>query len=256
MAVVGNPIGNVERNVAADPSTGRQPADSGGTNPLWQYTSLLLHFDEGGTGGATTETVDSGPFEHTVTVGARSRIEDAAAKFGQSGIDCDYLGTGALAGVTIPNHASLAFGTEPWTWEGWMNPTITTSNRTVIEQRDAGANAWALTLYISTANNLIVYANGTAQVQTGASGVSAGWQHFAVTYDGTFLRLFLRGTFIGKANVGAQTWVADSITYVGDGPAGDFLGHMDEVRALKGIALYDSDDDFAPPEAAFPGETL
>jgi hypothetical protein len=78
------------------------------------------------------------------------------------------------------------------------------------------------------------------------------WQHIALVRQGSILRYFMDGAKVGEASrpgtLGAATvWLSG--TSAGNGDNGDLNGYIDELRIVKGTAVWTSD--FTPPTAPY-----
>lgn len=147
--------------------------------------------------------------------------------------------------ITTADNAAFNLSSGSWTIEGWCYLTGGSGYRTFITKRsstnaqyEVGVNpSGYLYFYTST-----VYASATLVVNN-------AWQHWAATYDGTNLRLFLNGVVVlTQASVTAASGT-DPI-YVGSTyTAGSqfITGYLSSVRILKGTALYTAN--FTPPTA-------
>lgn len=142
----------------------------------------------------------------------------------------------------------------------WLNITSTPGgggpSMIIGQWGDAGSNgSWLVDL------------NGSGQFdfywsEDGASesyyrwnhGISTGsWHHFAITYDGTYLRSFVDGSLIGEENVGTLTIYNSTrnlnIASYKDATTWTLNGLLDEVRISKGTARWTSS--FTPPTVAY-----
>jgi hypothetical protein len=137
--------------------------------------------------------------------------------------------------VTVADSASLDL-TTGMTLEGWAYPTGGSDWRTLAIKEGSGELAWALypfgdgglpSGHAATGSEL--WARGTA-----APALNT-WTHFAVTYDGSAIRLYVNGTQVGtRAQTGSLKTTAGALRFGGNAIWGEFFtGRLDELR------LYD-----------------
>lgn len=212
-------------------------------NPLWPYTTLLMHFD--GTNGATT-TVDSGPLAKSLILQNAAVLTDSWKKFGPTSLQ---VVSGSQVVYTV-NNTGLQFDTEIWTIELWIN-RVDLATRSILDWRQSSSDS-APCLYLS-AGDIIFYSSLGARI-TGACPIG---EHFiSVCYDGANTRMHIDGVLAGTW-AGSRPWYARPNCLFGfsdmiglPGP-----GNIDEVRVLKGVALYGASA-YTPPTEPFPGEFL
>ncbi len=214
------------------------------------YTSpvLLMHMD--GTNGSTS-FVDSSTAARTVSVVGNAQLSTAASKFG--GASALFDGTGDR--VTVPDSADLELGSSDFTIDFWMNRTPSMGGTGDVVAKRLGGNIGPF-LFYSAANTLALYmsSNGTWDI---ASGVSCGspsdgsWHHVALTRKGITLYCFLDGTLISNVTSSASLYDNTAPVNIGGNNGGteDFPGYVDEVRIIKGVALWTAN--FTPPTSAF-----
>ena len=194
-------------------------------------TALLLHFN--GSDGSTTFT-DSSPNELTATANGSVQISTAQSVFGSSSAVFNGGGDNlAIAG--------------DWTW--WN-----TSDYTIEFWLRANAVTGYLPLIFSDNGiNAHLYNGGTIHVNDGQTASSIGdglpivpdtWTHIAIVRLSGTITLYQDGVVIGTTtqtpNVGGSTFRVG-----GDGSGNGVAGYIDEVRVVKGFAVYTSS--FTPP---------
>ena len=152
----------------------------------------------------------------------------AGAALDFDGVD-DYVDLGSTALKPLS-----ALTAEVWAYQSsWPGTTVTILGNTE-------ASGYAIS---TTGTNLSasVRRNGSfGVVSIPLTGVSAGWHHIALTYDGQYTRLYLDGLFQGSNNAGS-IYTIDYISnntlfgtesYTGAVPEGSgyLLGKLDEIR--------------------------
>ena len=205
--------------------------------PWFDKVSLLLHMN--GSDGSTTFT-DSSNNAFTVTAGGNAQISTAQSKFG--GASAYFDGTGDYL-LTASSLAPFQMGTGDFTVEAFIRPTVSVAGYRGLIGLMAGDGE---TLYIND-GALEWYpwsfSAGVITVDT--------WHHVAASRQGETLRLFIDGVLV-------DTVIATTDIDLGRfraGTNGDltrefFQGWMDEVRVVKGLAVYTAA--FSPPTQAFP----
>lgn len=213
--------------------------------------SLLLHAN--GSDGSTTFT-DNSSNAHTCTANGNAQIDTAQSKFGGS----SALFDGTTDWISVPDHASLQFGSGNFTVEGWIRPNALSGLRMLYSKRPAvGTGRAGVNLY-HNGTTLV----GEATTDAGASWnvvISGGtlstgsWQHVAITRSGSTWRLFLDGTLLASATDSGTVHDAANPVFIGAMPSAGsscFNGWIDDLRVTKGVARYTAA--FTPPSSEFP----
>lgn len=108
--------------------------------------------------------------------------------------------------------------------------------------------------------SILKRASGNFQFQIGGSAVinetwspaTNTWYHIAIVRSGTNLRAFLDGTQLGSTVTNSTDIQGASGIGLGkysSGGGGAFNGWMDELRVIKGTAIWTSN--FTPPSSAY-----
>ena len=215
--------------------TGNATFNGNSTNPgtivSSATTALLLHFN--GSDSSTTFT-DSSPNELTATANGSVQISTAQSVFGSS--SAVFNGGGDNLAIT-----------GDWTW--WS-----TSDYTIEFWLRANAVTGYLPLVFSDNGiNAHLYNGGTIHVNDGQTASSIGdglpivpdtWTHIAIVRLSGTITLYQDGVVIGTTtqtpNVGGSTFRVG-----GDSSGNGVAGYIDEVRVVKGFAVYTSN--FTPP---------
>lgn len=219
--------------------------------PTFSNVKLLCHFD--GTNGQTT-TTDSSSSARVMSRVA-SALSTTQAKFGAS----SATSAAVVTGWTTPDTSDWALGSGQFTMEAWVYFTSAPGSNVqgVIEQWAASQQSFyfgmvlgSLALYYSTngADNPNVGAAWTPTLNT--------WYHIAVDRDASnVLRVYLDGAVHASATVTATFFDSTAVLSIAGGSSfGGIVGYVDEVRVVKGEAVYGGA--FTPPTAAFPGPTI
>jgi hypothetical protein len=211
-------------------------------------TVLLMHMD-----GADTSTTftDNSLISHTPSVVGNTAITTSTSKFG--GSSGNFQGSADY--ITIPDSDTFDLS-DAWTIEAWGRPTSFTGNfRKIASRYTDNSNRWQLGVNSSNQAFAQLVISG-ASYDISGSGLSTNtWYHFAMSYDGTDLRLFLDGVLQGSVAAPSLPDINDEL-WVGSGKwngthdaSSDWIGQIDELRIINGEALYISS--FTPPAVPF-----
>ena len=233
----------------------------GGEQPLEGTVELLLGFN--GTNGATT-FYDEGRRARPLSYVGSVVHSNAQSKFGGTSGRCD----GANDAIFVPAGPGLIFGAEPFAVEGFARfASLSPAIQFVATHRSGdGTNncAWSIAKNAQNKFELFVGADARPDVVSILSinpVVINRWYHVAVTRDGEgTLRFFVDGVLQGKvANVIQITELRKPIIIGASGynsstgvTGNGINGWLDEIRIVKGDAVYDSDAAFTPPISQFP----
>lgn len=208
--------------------------------------SSLLHFN--GTDASTTFTDETGK---TWTVSGAAQTDTAQSVYGGS----SGLFNGTDAYIDSPVDAGYTFGTGASTVEFWVRPTnVTAGWRSIVgDNLYPAVGGWR------------IYQNGTSiqvwvdigqpqhLLHTHATALQANvWTHVAWVRTGTISCLFINGILSGSTTTNYLNFVGTGVR-VGLGVSGAnnyyFNGHVEELRIVKGQALYRGN--FIPPQVPF-----
>ncbi len=164
----------------------------------------------------------------------------SAASYGGSayfdGTD-DYL--------TLTHNDSIAFGTQDFTVEWWLNSTDTGIG---IIQGDANAG-WGATILSGTFYWQSVVGVTNLLSTSVSSYLKNAWHHWAVVRSSGTLTLYINGVSIASTSDSTNYSDTSGTMYIGSYPASGAAlnGNISGLRILKGTALYTSA--FTPPTA-------
>jgi hypothetical protein len=202
-------------------------------------TSLLMNFNG--------NLADSSPLALTATAQGNAVVSTAQSKFGGSSLYLDGSST-----VTIPYNAAFDFGDGDFTIEAWVRPSSSDLN-TPYGLVCAGGfpSGWAS--YTNGGDNQTSLNTGSPYWSGNSLGPSPAddvWSHIAFTKQGTLCRCYVNGVLNGTATIsGAFNANSEPLTIGSDRTSGGykFIGYIDDLRIVKGIALYTAN--FTPPAA-------
>jgi len=215
-------------------------------------TRLLLNFI--GTNNSTV-FADSSSSNHTVTAYGNAKISTTQSK--PSGGSSGYFdGTGDY--LDIPYNTVFNLSSGSWTLEAWFYATslpsdMTTASSAIISKDVYGSSFdWN----INVAQNGIVFlcnnvADSNSVFWCYTSISTNAWHHIAIVSDGLTCSVYFDGTLVSsKVFSGSfiMTNATSDITIgcnASNSPNSFFTGYIDDVRIIKGKALYTSN--FTPP---------
>jgi len=205
--------------------------------------SLLLHFD--GANGSTTFT-DSSPSGLTVTANGDAAISTAQSTFG--GASGYFDGTGDY--LSINHGAAFDFDSGDFCIEAWIKRA---GGKTICSGNAIGDYMFATEVF--GAGDIGFGRNGVAwDLVASNPGLTSGWNHVAVARSGTTLRIFCNGAVVATGSDNSLAYNVQDTLWIGArvdaGPAEFFTGYIDELRIVKGAAVYTAN--FTPPTAPLP----
>ena len=217
-------------------------------------TKLLLNFDR--TGGTDIEdSSNTGGNGHKVTVNNNAVIKASPFGDGKSAIFFD----GSNDYLEIADSSDFDFGassgnTNDFTIELWFYAVSLSGDRVFISRNDHDGtdSEW----YVRNDDNAYNYYRGKDTEITTVNSVfeTNKWQHLALVRNGTNVSVYVDGKRISSVT-DADSWEEGT----GDGTHGHkiiigarntgsagsyaqkFSGYMDEIRIVKGTAVYTSD---------------
>lgn len=217
--------------------------------PAPGQTILLAHFDEAGEVDAT------GRFYSGSGKTRRSFVEK---KFGAG----SYDKAGADSSISIASVGSNRLLDTDFTIESWVKPIaldgFSKSNGIVCVYAPSDNRGMHLAFKDDGSlvagnyrDNLLVSAVGMAVLNE--------WQHIAYTREGNLLCLWHNGVLAASSQLGGAMYVSETETVIGWGSAGPnpaggraeghFRGYIDEMRIVKGLAVYT--ENFTPQDTPF-----
>lgn len=157
-----------------------------------------------------------------------------------------FDGTDGYLG-SINGGAALTFGTGDFTVEGWVYPTLASTNG--IFQISVGTTG----LNNSTSNSVALLQNSgtTWQIYAGNTNATGGtvsfdnWYHFAIVRNSSVTKLYINGVQVISMSDTAN--YTGSYMAIGGAYTTSYLtyGYISDVRVVKGTAVYTSA--FTPP---------
>lgn len=226
-----------------------------------QSVALLLHFD--GSNAATT-TVDSSPFNRTVTLNGDAVISTTQSKFGGSSLLLDGVAGNAASVAGQLNVRQLDFTVDAWIYLddaesgsfamvceiGYHNGNYPNNDGVGLHLQLTDGDWFPAYFFGDTASPFGGYqAVGTEAITPGQ------WTHLAWSRQSTTMRMFVDGVEAAEevlSDVSDIVAANDTVTVGGnafDDAGLAFAGHIDELRIVVGKAEYTAN--FTPPTAAY-----
>lgn len=200
-------------------------------------TVLLMHMD--GENNSSSFKDETGK---TVIAGGNTKISTTQSKFGGSSAYFDGSG-----GLTINTSPDFGFDGD-FTWECWMYLPQLSNYGCICGNSTTGGFAFLIKDSNKFFTGLSLDSSAPTATPAVASISANQWFHLAVTRSGSTERFFVNGKQIGSG-VRSVGYKEGKITIGAEGngayPQNNFKGYIDELRIVKGAALYTGD--FTPP---------
>lgn len=227
--------------------------------PTWANVKLLCHFD--GTNGQTT-TVDSSPSAHTMGRNGSAALSTTQSKFGGASLSAGGLNAFL---ETDAGSADFNFGSGQFTVEGWVYfTTLPSTNVRGMVQRWHGGGSQSFYFGMVSGSLAFYYStNGSDNPNVGAAWTPTinTWYHLAADRDASnVLRVYVDGVVWASSTVTATIFNPTSgndFIYIGGDALPAIDGYIDEVRLVKGEAVYGGaftapTSPFGPPSTGRP----
>jgi hypothetical protein len=211
-------------------------------------TKLMLHGD--GADASTTIT-DSSSGGKTVTAVGAAQIDTADKVFGSASVLMTTPGSDYL---TNADHADFDLGTGDFTIDFRFKSNKDFSDSQYISTFvGPDTNDTFIIVSYNWEHSRFSIVPYPVSINLTASISKNTWYHFAITRNGTNLRVFLDGTQVGSTTTNSTNITSSSAMFIGaqhNNQANlSFSGWIDEFRFIKGTAVWTSN--FTPPTAAY-----
>ena len=209
-------------------------------DPQFNYVTMLLHGN--GTNGAQNNTfTDSSTNNFTITRNGNT-TQGTFSPYGSNW--SNYFDGSSYE--TVAGSTNLAFGTDDFTIECWVNFNSVSSGN-LLDMRPSSTNGAYPNLYVSS-GTLAYYVSSSDRI-TGGTVTVGTWYHIALCRSGTSTKLFLNGTQIGSTYTDSNNYVCGTnrpmIAGNGFSNSANFNAYVSNFRFIKGTALYTTS--FTPP---------
>ena len=202
--------------------------------------------------GAGTTFSDSGANALTIT-NTNSVAHSAVSKFNGGSIKFVRSSSQVL---TTASTSAGNFGTGDWTIDFWFNMTSGQTDRMHAFNVGTGSTS-NINFDFNDGNAFWLYWNGsgTPKISFGSDGDygDGQWHHLAATRHNGMVRVWVDGSHKGSNNYSSSTSMGmTGSLYIGAvGSSGSYYhhwdGYLDEIRVVKGTALWKGSNDFLPP---------
>jgi hypothetical protein len=208
-------------------------------------TLLMLKFSSG------SFLVDSGDFGQTVSM-VGTVVDQASGRYGR----CAEAAADGSAYLTIPS-AAFDFGEEPFTIECFFRKAETIRTASIMGHYLATGNkrGWSLAAaFNSNTMNWRYSNNGTTLFTDSFDITTAAWHHAVLERNANGdIRSYFNGAMVNKRSAfGTLFFPSDLpleiLRYNGTNATGT---RVDEIRIIKGLALYNSDAGYSNPPAEY-----
>ena len=211
-------------------------------------TKLLLNFDR--TGGTDIEDSSNiGGDGHKITANGNAVIK--ASPFGDGKSAMFFDGTNDY--LSIANSSDFNFGTpsgntNDFTIEFWARIDAynvhNTWGRRIFSNRDSSFTE-GFTFSLDATNEWIQadFKAGTNVQIPGTTSLSSGWHHVALVRVGTVYTLYIDGVQDNQVTSSSALVDSNEALLIGAHSSGNghFSGYLDEIRIVKGTAVYTGD---------------
>jgi hypothetical protein len=212
------------------------------TDPLFDYTALLLQADGAANGAQNNLFLDASSNQFAITRNGNTTQGSFSPFSLQPGAWSAYFdGNGDY--ITAPNSSNYSFSTN-FTVECFAYPTAFSNTPVLFDTRTAAGNTAAMYLYINTSGYLVFIAGGTTITTTTTVALNT-WQHFAVVRSSNTVTVYINGISCGSATI--STNLADTgltigapIDQRGATTTNKYAGYMSNLRFNNTTAIYTS----------------
>ena len=210
-------------------------------------TSFLIH----GNVGSGTTFEDSSPNKITVS-NQNSVSHGGTSNFGGSAIQ---FSSSSSQQLTSASTDIINFGTGDWTIEFWFNMTSGSTARMHALSCGPGSTN-NIDFNFNDGNAFWLYWNsgGSPNIIFGNDGDygDGNWHHLMATRASGMVRVWVDGVHKGSNNYSSSTSMGQTASiYVGGKNGVYWDGFLDEIRIIKGTALWSGSGDFSVPTERF-----
>ncbi len=235
----------LEQKAKATPFVvGPNPNDDGTYMGRPATVDFMLH----GNVGTGTTFSDSGANALAIT-NTNSVAHSGVSKFNGGSIKFVRASSQQL---TTASTSNINFGTGDWTIDFWFNITNGSVDRMHALNVGTG-NTSQISFNFNDSYAFWLYWNGTGgnNILFGSDGDygDGQWHHLAATRYNGMVRVWVDGVHKGSNNYNSSTSMGQTASlYIGSASGGQYWdGYLDEVRVVKGTALWKGSNDFVPP---------
>jgi hypothetical protein len=153
--------------------------------------------------------------------------------------------------ITSPSTSLCDFGTGDFTIDFWFNMNSGTATNTRMHALSIGSGSSTNVSFDFNDSGYGIWlywmsGGGNYIRQSGNYRNDGLWHHCAFVRDNGTCRLWIDGAYIGGVSYATQIGATQTL-FIGSTGSHYWDGYIDEVRIVKGTALWKGSSDFAPP---------
>jgi hypothetical protein len=154
--------------------------------------------------------------------------------------------------ITSPSNSLCDFGTGDFTIDFWFNMNSGTATNTRMHALNIGSGSSTNVSFDFNDSGYGIWlywmSGGSNHIRQSGNYHNDGlWHHCAFVRDNGTCRLWIDGAYIGGVSYATQIGATQSL-YIGSASGGQHWdGYIDEVRIIKGTALWKGASDFSVP---------
>ncbi|MDA7495784.1 LamG domain-containing protein [bacterium] len=153
--------------------------------------------------------------------------------------------------ITSPSNSLCDFGTGDFTIDFWFNMNSGTATNTRMHALNIGSGTSTNVSFDFNDSGYGIWlywmsGGGNYIRQSGNYRNDGLWHHCAFVRDNGTCRLWIDGAYIGGVSYATQIGATQSL-YIGSAGGQYWDGYIDEVRIIKGTALWKGASDFSVP---------
>lgn len=195
-------------------------------------TKLLIH---------SNRADDASNFNHSLVLsnGIVQNTTQARATWG--GSSWGFADDNSNHHINVAAGPDWNFGNSDFTLEWWAYNL--SSSRGLGYETWTGANGGFQSAYVNTSGywaTTLKATDGTTFSHSHSVDIRGGWHHFAISRNGTKIRLFLDGTRLHVHDVGTKSFGSSTlIPYIGRTDVNSYgKGQLEDLRVVKGTGVY------------------
>jgi len=207
-------------------------------------TKLLLNFDR--TGGTDIEdSSNTGGDGHKITASGNAVIKASPFRDGKSAMFFD----GTDDKLTITDSDDFAFGSGDFTFECWVYASSFSSDNEIFADHNSSGSYQTFSFGMTSSQKLkfvfVPSSGSNVQVLSDAVFSTNTWYHVASVRNGNTITNYVDGVSVATGSVTGLSMATATVNPT-IGKAGDYNGsyldgYLDEIRIVKGTAVYTSD---------------
>ena len=208
------------------------------TDPLFDYTTLLLQGDAGANGAQNNTFLDGSTNNFTITRNGNT-TQGTFSPFSQTGWGNYFTGSGSTY-LSIASSADLQLtNSTVFTIEAFIYWTGTTGTQQgIISKRGSSATQeWGLVI---NSTGKLLFTSTTTDYTGGTTLNQNQWNHIAVSSDGTNIAVYLNGSRDSTPTAAAGIVSSTNNVLIGyqTTTANPYTGYISNLRVVKGTQLY------------------